>query len=267
MATKKKQPMTSVITLTFGDVAENSHSMEKLGTMADGGFSVDDLRGAAHVFEEQGATVELHNLTTLLPEYVDQRPDAAVLVVRGWLSNADKLLQEQRELTPDTKVYMRGAVKNRIARHNLCFDEESSEANYEEKRGTVVAFRDVSLLEELREKLPTVIGDAAKSLKCEGNYYYDKNKCYIGWHGDAERRKVVGIRLGPYLAETGEVTGETFPLHYRWYLNSEKISDTFTIELGHGDLYIMSEYAVGTNWKLRKTPTLRHAAGTKLPKE
>lgn len=216
--------------------------MEKLGTMADGGFSVEDLHRAARVFEEQGASAVVHDLTALLPETTEQRPEAAVLVVRGWLQNADSLLDEQRQLTPDKKVYMRGAVKNRIARHNLCFDDEGSEANYEEKRGTVVAFSDVPLLAELREKLPAVLGEAAKSLKCEGNYYYDTSKCYIGWHGDAERRKVIGVRLGPYLAETGEPTEETFPLHYRWYLMGCKLSEVFTIKLGH-------------------------AAGTKLPKD
>lgn len=31
--------------------------------------------------------------------------------------------------------------------------------------------------------------------------------------------------------------------------------------LNSGDIYIMDEIATGNNWKLRKTPTLRHAAG------
>jgi len=35
-----------------------------------------------------------------------------------------------------------------------------------------------------------------------------------------------------------------------------------TINLHHGDMYVMSEKAVGTDWKQRKIATLRHAAGT-----
>ena len=42
----------------------------------------------------------------------------------------------------------------------------------------------------------------------EGNYYYDIKKCGIGFHGDAERRKVVGIRLG-----------DSIPLHFQWFLD------------------------------------------------
>jgi hypothetical protein len=33
--------------------------------------------------------------------------------------------------------------------------------------------------------------------------------------------------------------------------------------LNHGDIYIMSDKAVGYDWKKRKIPTLRHAAGCK----
>ena len=33
--------------------------------------------------------------------------------------------------------------------------------------------------------------------------------------------------------------------------------------LNHGDLYVMSEKAVGTDWLLKNTLTLRHAAGSR----
>ena len=35
------------------------------------------------------------------------------------------------------------------------------------------------------------------------------------------------------------------------------------IMLEHGDMYVMSEKAVGTDWKNPSIPTLRHAAGSK----
>jgi hypothetical protein len=33
------------------------------------------------------------------------------------------------------------------------------------------------------------------------------------------------------------------------------------VELGDRDLYVMSEKAVGTDWKKKIVPTLRHATG------
>ena len=41
-----------------------------------------------------------------------------------------------------------------------------------------------------------------------------------------------------------------------------KISDTFTIDLNDGDMYIMSEKAVGYDWMCRSKYTLRHSAGS-----
>jgi hypothetical protein len=42
--------------------------------------------------------------------------------------------------------------------------------------------------------------------------YYDVSKCGIGFHGDAERIKVIAIRLG-----------ESMPLHYQWFQNSKPV--------------------------------------------
>jgi hypothetical protein len=58
-------------------------------------------------------------------------------------------------------------------------------------------------LQYIREFLPVILGEKAEEMKCEGNYYYDTSKCGVGFHGDAERKRVVGMRLG-----------ESFPLHY-----------------------------------------------------
>jgi hypothetical protein len=56
--------------------------------------------------------------------------------------------------------------------------------------------------------------------------------------------------------------GASLPLHYKWFLRSKPIGQRVEIMLNHGDLYIMSEKATGHDWKLRKTATLRHAAGS-----
>lgn len=140
---------------------------------------------------------------------------------------------------------------NKRARWNLCFADEGSEADYENGQGRIIAFGDVPITNAIREELPKYLGEKARGLAAEGNYYYDAKKCYIGEHGDSERRKVVAVRLG-----------ETAPLYYRWYYRHEAVSDVMTLSLRHGDMYVMSEKAVGTDWKRSSIITLRHAAGS-----
>jgi hypothetical protein len=105
-------------------------------------------------------------------------------------------------------------------------------------------------LNTLRKNLLFIIGEKALDLKAEGNYYYDITKCGIGYHGDSERRRVVGVRIGA-----------TLPLRYQWFYQSKSIGPFINFNLEHGDIYIMSEKAVGTDWKSSNIPTLRHAAG------
>jgi len=52
------------------------------------------------------------------------------------------------------------------------------------------------------------------------------------------------------------------PFHFQWFQNSKPIGTRIKLILNHGDMYIMSEKAVGFDWKKRKIPTLRHAAGS-----
>ena len=92
---------------------------------------------------------------------------------------------------------------NKHARYNLCFAQQGQTANFASGLGTVIAYSDVPLLSVIRDTLPSIVGEKAKELACEGNYYYDASKCGIGFHGDAERRKVIGLRLGA-----------SIPLHY-----------------------------------------------------
>src|SRR5690606_9210135 len=120
-------------------------------------------------------------------------------------------------------------------------------------RGTVIAYNRVPLLNKLRLKIIEIVKNSLNTdidLKVESNYYYDTKQCYIGWHGDTERRVVIGCRLG---AE--------YPLSYKWYHRSSPISDHMTIYLQHGDIYIMSEKATGYDWKKSSILTLRHSAG------
>jgi hypothetical protein len=87
-------------------------------------------------------------------------------------------------------------------------------------------------------------------LNGEANYYYDISQCGIGFHGDGERRKVFAVRMG-----------ETMPIYFKWYQNSEPVGEAFELILNDGDMYIMSEKAVGFDWLKKKIPTLRHSTG------
>lgn len=74
-------------------------------------------------------------------------------------------------------------------------------------------------------------------------------KTYIGYHGDSERKIVIAMRLGT----------ESMPFYYQWFQRSSAIGKNIKIVLNPGDVYVMSEKAVGTDWKKKIIPTLRHA--------
>jgi hypothetical protein len=86
---------------------------------------------------------------------------------------------------------MRGAVKNKIARHNLCYDDTSQQPDYENKCGTIISYQQVPWLKAFHSSLPNWCGHKAEKLKTEGNLYYDGTKCGIGYHGDSERKKLL----------------------------------------------------------------------------
>jgi alkylated DNA repair dioxygenase AlkB len=121
--------------------------------------------------------------------------------------------------------------------------------DYANKKGRVVAYTDVPETNELKGAIEKMCKEK-EGLKCEGNKYSDLNSCGIGFHGDSERRKVVAVRLGA-----------SSDLRFQWHLNRAPVGKRVFIPLHHGDLYVMSEKAVGTDWKKVKTYTLRHATG------
>ena len=225
------------ITLSFAERCENHPGMEIIGTPASSGYTLNDLQK----FQEKlGGEI-------ITMKYKDK--EAYLLIAPNALSkiiSPDSLFNEIKKLDWDKKAFMYGRVVNKKARWNLCFAEEGHEPDYENKKGTVIAYSSLPYLNELRNKLFTIIGEW---LNCEGNYYYDIKKTYIGYHGDTERKKVIGVRLGA-----------TFSLFYQWYEHNEAVTEPYHFKLNHGDIYIMSDKAVGHDWKNSSYPTLRHAA-------
>lgn len=179
--------------------------------------------------------------------------EAYILIIRNGVNaftKSNKLLDEHKKLKPDKKALMKGKVVNKHARYNLCFSDKNRKPDYSKGKGTIISFDDVPNTCKIKDNLYKYFGNKAKKLKCEANYYYDLSKCYIGFHGDTERKIVIGARLG-----------DDFPLYFRWYTHFEAKGKLMKIKLKHGDLYIMSDKAVGTDWKSSSIYTLRHAAG------
>lgn len=227
------------ITLTFSNVVENGPSMEMIGSITDyAPFSVADLQ---RIYDGDSNNKELIHLT--LPGIAHD--EAALLIVRGFHPSRS-LFDELLTLDWDKKAIFRGVVKNKLARHNLCFADFTQEPDYENGKGRVIAFD--GELQELRTKVGELTGYVG--LKAEGNLYYNTEKTGIKGHGDIERNIVVGVRLG-----------ETIPLCFQWYHRSKPVGDKTTTTLNHGDLYIMSKKAVGQDWKKSSLYTLRHSAG------
>jgi hypothetical protein len=252
-----------VYTITFGDQAENHVGMEQLGErVAEGdGFQLQDMEEIYWRLTAQGHTVEWYDLYEAAFGQSDAEQtneeqdrhvfgDAIVLRLPAFLAEHTALFQEQSNLPMDKHAYMYGRVVNKKARWNLCFDDEAKEPAYDEGRGRVIPWSAVPALHQIHHALPTWFGPKAADLKGEGNYYYDPTKCGIGFHGDTERRKVIALRLGGSL-----------PLYYQWYHRGQPLGPRIQIPMNGGDMYIMSEKAVGTDWKKKNTPTLRHATG------
>lgn len=241
-------------TLTFGNRAENHKGMQMIGTKLEHGLSVEDLEAAKKYFIEKGAKTITVGLNQYLGDVDADVQEAKLLIIPNGVSyivNPDELYEEVEATPKDSKAFMYGRVVNKKARHNNCFSDFSQEPEYETGKGTVVDFKDVPLISKIRSEIPKMIPDnpGVVNLQCEGNYYYDIDETYIGFHGDSEREIVIACRLGA-----------DFNIYYQWFKNSEPVGKLFTYTLHHGDIYFMSEKAVGKDWKSRSKYTLRHAA-------
>lgn len=247
----------STITLTFAEAGENNVGNEIIGIKSEVGYSLSDLKTIQSMCP--GAESIIYDLRDLYPEMKLHLEEAFILVIKNpcpYLTTPiyQRLIlpEDQGGVNWDTKTLFRGTVKNKNARYNLLFtdlgDNYKRLPDYELGKGTIYNYRMYPEIKSLFECMfsfpngpPTVI---------EANYYYDVNKTYIGYHGDTERSKVMGIRLG-----------SDFPLHFQWYHRFQKVGNKFSINLQHGDMYVMNSKAVGTDWKSPSKFTLRHAAG------
>ena len=244
-----------VMTMTFSECVENQIGMEQIGEKSERGFSYDDLILAKEYFEKIGCKCELVCLNDLI-EDDEELERAYVLVMRNGVEamgvKKEDLYDELKKRKWDDKYWdtRRKRVLNKNARVNMCVSDFSQEANYEEKKGTVYNFKELGLLNMIRQNL-NKLGEAFNNMNAEGNWYYNLDNCGIGMHGDVERKKVLGVRLGM----------KSMNLCFKWFHRSKSFGNMFETILNPGDMYIMSEKACGSDWKKRSIKSIRHCCG------
>ena len=270
----------STVTLTFAESGENGVGQEIIGTKGFVGYTLADLQTVANMFPGKS---QIYDLRNICPQMYHQLEPAYLLIVKNPFDVADDLYnrmvypEAQYGVDWDKKAFMKGRLCDKHARYNLLFDNLGNIntgvpeyiknkgttsnlvidqfgniikrlPNYIAKEGTIYNYNYFPEMRTLVQQISQFPNTTNPII--EGNYYYDVKSTYIGMHGDFERRKVIGYRLGCDL-----------PLHYQWYHETNAISIRFSFNLSHGDLYMMSEKAVGTDWKCKSRYTLRHGAG------
>jgi hypothetical protein len=207
------------------------------------------------------------------PDYPIPKPAAFTLVVPDGVGQLvqgvdhDALYAEATRMHKDTRVWMRGRVVDKIARHGTTLADFSQEPDYEAKKGSVHNFADYPAFAALREAVAELLGVPAAHLMGELNHYYDGAQCGIGFHGDRTRAIskdpqhgdvyqggfTAGVRLGP--------GADNFPLRYQWYHCKRAVGKMGELHLKRSDLYVMDAKAMGGDFLRSSIKTVRHAAG------
>ena len=255
-----KRAMKKTWSLTIGNGGENHTGMEFLGKKRKKGegWDIDRLLGAKDLLENIfGKKVELFNLNELCLEGIEinekQRPkDAYLMVVRDFLTKEvhENFKKELSSYEWDRKYFdtRRQKVLNKHARANVCYGKTGRAADFENKKGTIIGFDQSPMVERLLRVVEILMND--ENLIVEGNQYDDVSKNGIGPHGDTERVVVACLRVGSAMT-----------MKFGMFNNCLMKGKSFQTIINGGDLYFMSEEAVGAEWKHRSKWTWRHAAG------
>ena len=286
------------ISLTIAPGGENHRDNQFIGEKpVDGtGFTAKDLEGAYEILKREefyGDNVELLNLNELSGndqlKTANDNMQARVLIIRNFVNrnvnrnapdNTQKIYKEcikhewdakyldpnkyREEVVDGKTVKLRGKVMNKRARTNICFAcDIEQEPDYINGKGRIADFNKTKYIKKYSEKIVKCLNLCMKEIKSkteikmevvEGNRYYDLKKTGIGFHGDTERVVVICITIGG---------GGNFPMCFQWFHKKRPIGEMIEFGLNDGDVYVMSEKAVGRDWKKSTFPTLRHAAGAK----
>ena len=275
------------ISLTCAPGGENHRGNQLIGRMPikGEGFKADDIEKLANLWRGETKTeIEVLNLNQLsnVDEIMDlgEEHQARVMILRNFVSREEteqiyseiavdswdsKYLDPNKyrtEIIDGKEVRLRGKVLNKHARQNLCYvPGMTQKPEYLEGKGTIIDLKSKSKLNEVISRLRTMIDTGLLEIGSdtrveinvvEGNRYFNLKKTGIGYHGDTERVVVICVTIGG---------GGNYPMRWQWFKKNALQGENMGVSLNDGDVYIMSEKAVGADWKSSSIYTLRHAAG------
>ena len=262
-ALKKMTYPKQTWSLTIGNGGENHTGMEFLGKKRKhgNGWDLDRLLKCKDILESIfGKTVELYNLNeeclegVEIPEKCEQPKPAYLMICRNFLTEEvhKNFKKELESYEWDRKYYdtRRQKVLNKLARANVCYGKEGRASDFENKKGTIIGFDQSPLIGKLLNVVEILMDE--QDLIVEGNQYDDATKNGIGPHGDTERVLVSCLRVGYEM-----------PMKFGMFWNCLMRGKSFETVINGGDLYFMSEEAVGAKWKSKSKWIWRHAAGAK----
>ena len=257
--------MNSSFILTFSDVISHSSKMKEIGIPCSSGFKNEDLMRMFSVLPI--GTAELHNIRDILPSTFYNIPDSYVLIMRStFKSFSDEIIKVftseesnniEGQITGvnwDRERFHNGRIVENKLNHKLLFndmyDGYKSFPNIEENIGTIYNSRRIESIRQLHILLESTMGSG---LFIEGTSYYDINQCYTPFGQEKKKKKIIGLCIG-----------NSIPLCFKWFHNTQITSDIYKIILNHGDLFIMSEMAAGLNKESKTKLYIKHGFGENL---
>ena len=251
---------------TGAGVVENHTGNQKIGTEREP-LTRDHLNKIGRKFRELGfeaKAYKLHNLCeTTLRKANGKRLRAYFLhVPKGLKAFGLKGKQLKKELTtikPDKKFLnpRTKKVQNKRARYNFNIADHhlKQSPEYHLGKGTVVSFEEMPKAKQVRDGLSAWGKELdipnMQELNFEANVYHSENSG-IGFHGDSERRMVIGCNMGAKRY-----------IEFQAFQDALPTGMCISIPLRNNDMYFMCEEACGHNWKdgHYKRLHFRHRAG------
>lgn len=248
--------------LLFCDVANHGDGMQKVGNICDSGFTNENLLRYYQNLTPGKASI--YNIKDCLPTTLYQIPDCYVLVIKDYFKDQVDEIQKilsTKESSDESGITGVNWDTERISGlkllHNklgnkLIFCELDNNWKYpfspHQNVGTIYNTRFIPSLFSIQRELQNQLGYLPV---IDGTYFYDLNECYTPFHQVKDRKKLVGLGIG-----------ETQPLQFRWFHGSTVCSDTMSIPIEHGDLYIISQSAAGIQKEKQTKLYLKYGIGT-----
>ena len=150
------------ICITAGEQSENHAGMEINGNgLCQNGFTIYELEEIQKTLGKKNIQSEYIRLDSFLEESDKEGAEpAGLLFIRNGVEeltgeNPDDFLKELLSFEWDKKYWdqRRQKVLNKLARYNVCFGEDEQNPDYENKKGTIVGYENVPILQKWKNSL------------------------------------------------------------------------------------------------------------------